>query len=170
MDVTIRCGACRYSTEKIDALRLVDVNGLFRLDAAEHAVVEPGADYQVRGYLVLPTKQSAEPLYLRRQVRGLCRPRNAVTDYARANGLKDFSFLTMAAVPTPRFLSTEARFNWPLRKAAVLPAVRAIPRSIRHIAIRHYYRETELMLAALEQFGPFEVYFDGCKILVRHTS
>ena len=96
-----------------------------------------------------------------------CPVRTAISEHAKANGLPDFSFFQMPAVPTPRFLNTQQRAHWPLRKAAFLPAVRAVPTGVRRLLFRRFYLETRLMLEALEAFGDYETYFDGSKSLVR---
>jgi hypothetical protein len=96
-----------------------------------------------------------------------CPVRSTITRHAREQGLADFSFFDMRAVPTPRALSDERQRKWPLRRSAVLPAVRAMPGFLRHRLFPRFYRETELMLEALDGLGEYEVYFDGCKNLVR---
>lgn len=96
-----------------------------------------------------------------------CPVRKTVTSYVRANGIPDFSFSTMVPVPTPRRLSTKARYGWPMRRAALLPLIRRMPRSMRRSAFRKFYLETDLMLAALDTLGRYDVYFDGSKTLTR---
>jgi hypothetical protein len=96
-----------------------------------------------------------------------CPVRQKIESHAREHGLADFSFFEMQAVPTPRSLSKAKQRTWPLHRAASLPAVRAIPGSLRRRIFSTFYRETELMLEALDDLGEYEVYFDGCKNLVR---
>ena len=96
-----------------------------------------------------------------------CPVREAITRHAREQGLADFSFFDMKAVPTPRSLSEARQRSWPLRRSGALPVVRAIPGPIRRRLFGRFYRETELMLEALDGLGEYEVYFDGCKSLVR---
>ena len=91
-----------------------------------------------------------------------CPVRQAISAHARRNGLADFSFFDMRAVPTPRGLSEKQQRTWFLRRSGMLPWVRAIPAAARRTLFARFYRETDLMLAALDDFGDYEVYFDGC--------
>ena len=48
-----------------------------------------------------------------------------------------------------------------------LPLFRTLPSAVRKALFRRYYRENELMLKGLEDTGDYDIYFDGCKSLVR---
>ncbi len=96
-----------------------------------------------------------------------CPVRQAITMHAKRNGLPDFSFFDMRAVPTPRGLTDKQQRTWFLRRSGMLPWVRILPALARRRVFARFYEETDLMLAALDEIGGYEVYFDGCKSLVR---
>ena len=96
-----------------------------------------------------------------------CPPRVAIRDTARAGGIPDYNWDTVTAAPVPRWLPWQLRQRWPLAKTIGLPIVRAIPGSLRRSLYRRFYLENRLMVEGLESTGQYDVYFDGCKDLVR---
>jgi len=96
-----------------------------------------------------------------------CALRKAIEDYARTNEMPSFAWPQLRPVPMPRFLPPHVAMAWPLRRNATVAIWRAIPVGLRRILFHRWYQETGLMLGALELTGEYDVYFDGCKNLVR---
>jgi len=64
-------------------------------------------------------------------------------------------------------LPWKLRQKWPLLKSDSLPIYRGIPKSLRTRIFRRFYLENDLMLQGLRDTGNYDIYFDGCKSLVR---
>jgi hypothetical protein len=96
-----------------------------------------------------------------------CAPRADIATTITAAGTPDFAWNQLASVPIPNAFRSPLRRFWPLARSTSLPLVRAIPDAARRRLFKRYYRENELMLDGLEQSGKYDVYFDGCKDLVR---
>ena len=96
-----------------------------------------------------------------------CPPRVVVRNAIRAGGIPDYDWDRASFAPMPKWLPWKLRQNWPLAKSGSLPFYRAIPRSLRKILYRQFYLENTLMLQGLEETGAYDIYFDGCKGLVR---
>jgi len=96
-----------------------------------------------------------------------CPPRATVRSVIRSGGIPDYDWDSASPGPVPKQLHWKLRQHWPLAKSAGLPIVRRIPRALRKTLFRQYYLENTLMLQGLENAGNYEIYFDGCKDLVR---
>lgn len=96
-----------------------------------------------------------------------CAPRADIARAIAAGGVKDFEWGQLASVPIPNMFRNSLRRFWPLARSTSLPVVRAIPDAARKMLFARFYRENQLMLDGLGQSGNYEIYFDGCKDLVR---
>ncbi len=96
-----------------------------------------------------------------------CPPRIAIRDAVRSGGIDNYDWDWAAATPIPKWLPWKMRNKWPFVRPSSLPLYRALPEAARKVAYRKYYLETELMLKGLEDTGDYDIYFDGCKSLIR---
>jgi hypothetical protein len=96
-----------------------------------------------------------------------CPPRAAITNAIRSGGVPDYSWDRAAATPVPKSLPWALRQKWPLAKSSSLPFYRGMPGALRRILYRRFYLENAFMLKGLEDTGMYDVYFDGCKSVIR---
>lgn len=96
-----------------------------------------------------------------------CSPRADILAAIVADGNPGFIWDQLATVPIPGMFRSSLRRFWPLARSTSLPVVAAIPDRLRKTLFSRYYRENELMIAGLSSSGNYDVYFDGCKDLVR---
>jgi hypothetical protein len=96
-----------------------------------------------------------------------CPPRVAIRDAIRSGGIADYDWDRASAAPVPKRLPWKLRQRWPLLKSASLPFFRGMPNALRKTLCSQFYLENHLMLQGLEETGNYDIYFDGCKSLVR---
>ncbi len=96
-----------------------------------------------------------------------CPPRVILKNAIRSGGLSDYDWDRASAGPVPRRLPWKLRQSWPLGKSSSLPFHRGTPHALRKKLYRRFYLENTLMLQGLEDTGDYDIYFDGCKGLVR---
>jgi len=96
-----------------------------------------------------------------------CSPRVAIRDAIHSGGITDYKWDRASAAPVPRHLPWKLRQKWPLLKSDSLPFFRGLPHALRKTLYRQFYLENTLMLQGLDETGDYDIYFDGCKSLVR---
>jgi len=96
-----------------------------------------------------------------------CSPRVAITNAVHSGGITDYQWDRASAAPAPKHLPWKLRQKWPLLKSGSLPIYRSIPHALRKSLFHRFYLENTLMIQGLEDTGEYDIYFDGCKSLVR---
>jgi hypothetical protein len=86
-----------------------------------------------------------------------CPLRVTLQEKMREKGFRNYSWLTSRA--TPRLLGKAPRR---------LRLLQMLPNATMPAVFGRFLSETDAYIAALSEIGDFQVYFDGCKTLIRH--